>query len=45
MKLRNLNTQSAPINTQPMLNEVSGMTRFRDNYSLCGFVTNVYENG
>jgi|SaaInl85LU_5_DNA_1037374.scaffolds.fasta_scaffold137918_2 hypothetical protein len=45
MKLRSLNTQSAPINTQPMLNEVSGMTRFRGSYSLCGFITSIDKNG
>ena len=45
MKLRKLNTQSPPSNTQPMLNEVSGMSRFRGSYSLCGFITNVDENG
>lgn len=45
MKLRNLNTQSAPINTQPMLNEVSGMSRFRGSYSLCGFITSIDKNG
>lgn len=45
MKLRKLNTQSPPINTQPMLNEVSGMSHFRGSYSLCGFITNVDENG
>ena len=45
MKLRNLNPQSAPINTQPMLNEVSGMSRFRGSYSLCGFITSIDKNG
>lgn len=33
------------INTQPMLNEVSALSRFRGNYSLCGFITNMDENG
>jgi 3'-5' exoribonuclease len=45
MKLRTLNTQSAPINTQPMLNEVSGMSRFRGSYSLCGLITGIDKNG
>ncbi|MCP3429577.1 hypothetical protein [Opacimonas viscosa] len=44
MKLRSLHTQSSSINTQPLLNEASGMSRFRGNYSLCGFIMNITMN-
>lgn len=45
MKLRKLNTQSAPINTQPMLNEVSAMSRFKGCYSFCGLTTRIDSYG
>lgn len=40
-----LRPNSLPVNTQPMLNEVSGMSRFKGCYSFCGLLNHIDKNG